>query len=268
MRALPDPTQSRTGRQSLFFSATIPPFVHDVAKLKPDHVFISTLKEEDVNTHEHVPQEYKIIPIRNSLAEALKVVTLEAQTSRSDHKIIIFCPTARATSLAAELFRQVPILDKQNFSILGPIYEIHSRKSQSARTKTMADFKASANGILFSSDVTARGVDIPGITLVMQLGLPMNSEQYIHRLGRTARAGKEGRGVLILDEHEKWFLTSKGVKELPLNPLNGGQDALFDKCSATVKSALSVVDETLKCQAYAAVSHHQTLLQYLLLRMY
>lgn len=256
MKVIPDPLQGKAGgRQSLFFSATIPSFVHDVAKLKPDHVFISTLKEEEVNTHEHVPQEYKIVPVRSFLAEALNVVLSEAKASPKDHKIIVFCPTARATSLAADVFSQVSIVDKQTFSILGPIYEIHSRKSQSARTKTMTDFKASPNGVLFSSDVTARGVDIPGITVVMQLGLPMNSEQYIHRLGRTARAGKEGRGVLILDEHEKWFLGSKGVNELPIHPSKDNtSSSSLDVCRNAVDLALGRVDDTTKSQAYAAVS--------------
>lgn len=62
-----------------------------------------------------------------------------------------------------------------------PIYEIHSRKSQPQRTKATKEFTAARSGILMSSDVTARGIDIPGITTVVQVGMPMNPEQCEQR---------------------------------------------------------------------------------------
>jgi ATP-dependent RNA helicase MSS116 len=68
-----------------------------------------------------------------------------------------------------------------------PVYSIHSRLSQPRRTKATEDFKLAPTGVLFSSDVTARGIDIPGVTCVIQAGLPANAEQceehlepYIH----------------------------------------------------------------------------------------
>lgn len=84
-----------------------------------------------------------------------------------------FFPTARATGLAAALF--------QRLNIGMEVLEIHSRKSQSARNAAAEKFKSLRKGILFSSDVTARGIDVPGVTTVLQVGLPANTEQYIHR---------------------------------------------------------------------------------------
>jgi ATP-dependent RNA helicase MSS116 len=77
---------------------------------------------------------------------------------------------------------------------------------QPQRDKASAAFRAAAEGVLFTSDVSARGVDYPDVTLVLQMGVPSSREQYIHRLGRTARAGKTGHGVLLLAPFEDGFV--------------------------------------------------------------
>jgi len=82
---------------------------------------------------------------------------------------------------------------------------MHSRTSQGKRTKYCDDFRAAKKGILIATDVVARGMDFPNVTNVMQVGVPADKESYIHRLGRTARAGAEGRGTFIVTEHERFF---------------------------------------------------------------
>ncbi|KAJ1024474.1 hypothetical protein NDA13_004407 [Ustilago tritici] len=255
LKMLPDPISSN--RQSLFFSATIPSFVHEVAKLRPDHAFISTLTEQDTNTHEHVPQESLICALRDCLPRALQVVLSEAIRYPTNHKILVFLPTARSTSLAAALFSSLRSQKGSMYSKFSPIFEIHSRKAQAIRTRTMETFQTSPSGILFSSDVTARGIDIPGISLVLQLGLPSSLEQYIHRLGRTARAGKEGRGVLILAEFEKFFLQQADVKKLPITPLDLGRvekesGVGLGDVARDVEQAMRGIDATTRSQAYQA----------------
>jgi ATP-dependent RNA helicase MSS116, mitochondrial len=64
---------------------------------------------------------------------------------------------------------------------------------------------------MFTSDVSARGLDYPNVSLVIQMGLPSDKSQYVHRLGRTARAGKGGSGVLVLNTYEKSFLREVSV---------------------------------------------------------
>ncbi|CAE7674985.1 RH31 [Symbiodinium sp. CCMP2592] len=94
------------------------------------------------------------------------------------------------------------------------VYEIHRRRDADARIATQERFKEAQSGILFSSDVSARGMDYPNVTLVLQFGAPATREMYIHRVGRTARAGKSGQAVLILGELESSFLTA--VQDLPI----------------------------------------------------
>lgn len=85
-------------------------------------------------------------------------------------------------------------------------------------------FKNGTNLIMFSSDVSARGMDYPDVTAVIQLGLPSDKAQYIHRLGRTARAGKDGGGFLLLADFEACFL--RQLHDLPVTnrpPLDEAQ---------------------------------------------
>jgi ATP-dependent RNA helicase MSS116 len=94
------------------------------------------------------------------------------------------------------------------------VMEIHSRKTQSARTRTSDQFRSCKQGIMFSSDVTARGMDYPDVTFVLQMG-STTKEQYTHRLGRTARAGKEGSGLLLCAPFEMSAL-QRDLRDMPL----------------------------------------------------
>jgi ATP-dependent RNA helicase MSS116, mitochondrial len=100
------------------------------------------------------------------------------------------------------------------------VYEIHSKKDQRSRTRTSDTFRKDRSGaaILVSSDVSARGVDYPGVTRVIQVGIPSGTEQYVHRIGRTGRAGTGGRGDLVLLPWEIGFVACQ-LAEMPLKPL-------------------------------------------------
>ena len=95
------------------------------------------------------------------------------------------------------------------------ILEIHGRLTQAARTKAADTFRRAKSAILLSSDVTARGMDFPNVTHVIQMGLPSTRDQYVHRVGRTARAGKEGEGWLILNPLESQEARQR-LKNLPI----------------------------------------------------
>ena len=86
--------------------------------------------------------------------------------------------TARLTQLYCEAFGHIGTR----------VLEMHSRRSQTQRTRVADQFRDGANLIMFSSDVSARGMDYPDVTAVIQVGMPSDKAQYIHRLGRTARA--------------------------------------------------------------------------------
>ena len=113
--------------------------------------------------------------------------------------------TARLTQLYAEAFNALGV----------HVLEMHSRKSQPQRTKCAEQFREGDNLILFTSDVSARGMDYPDVTAVVQVGMPSDKAQYIHRLGRTARAGKAGGGFLLLNDFESFFLSH--LSDLPIS---------------------------------------------------
>ena len=75
-----------------------------------------------------------------------------------------------------------------------------------ARTEESEKFRAAKTGLLFTSDVSSRGLDYPGVTHVVQMGAAHSKAEYIHRLGRTGRAGAKGRGLLLLHDFERGFL--------------------------------------------------------------
>lgn len=191
-------------RQTLLFSATMPDQLAQLVRniIAPTHQTIDTVGDDQTNVQ--VKQEYVIAPFKDQIPIFYQMVR-EHMANERDYKIIAFFVTARMTQFMANLFNDC----------LGiPTLEIHSRKSQSQRTSTSDKFRKGKNVIMFSSDVSARGVDYPDVTLVLQMGLPADSAQYIHRLGRTARAGKEGSGLLLLADFEAKFLGK--LRELPI----------------------------------------------------
>ncbi|CAL5188723.1 unnamed protein product [Lathyrus oleraceus] len=128
------------------------------------------------------------------------------------------------------------------------VREIHSRKPQSYRPRFSDEFRKSKGLILVTSDVSARGVDYPDVTLVVQVGLPADREQYIHRLGRTGRRGKEGQGILLLAPWEEFFLAT--AKDLPIG--KALVPSVDPDTKKKVERALSNVEMKNKETAYQA----------------
>ena len=192
----------------IFSSATFPANVKELTDrtLKRDHVVVNTIGDEADQTHKHVVQESILVPLEFQY-EALWEMIQQHKTSTPNYKIIVFFSTAYVAGFSSRLFNQAGC----------PTLELHSRLSQSKRTKTSDQFRDGNRMILFSSDVSARGLDFPNVTLVIQVGLT-SAEQYVHRLGRTARAGAEGYGIIMLAPFEKKFLAQL-TPELPIKPM-------------------------------------------------
>ncbi|CAO3587423.1 unnamed protein product [Absidia cylindrospora] len=198
-------------RQTMLYSATISKEIRknlgDFA-LSREHDIIDTVGKDEVNTHMHVKQSALVAPYENQLQHLQHL--LETHKAANSGKVIVFLPTTKQTMLYAQLLKY--LLPNRM------IHEIHSRKSQDQRSRIASRFRKSNDGILVTSDVSARGVDYPGVSLVVQVGVPSTREQYIHRLGRTGRAGREGEGVIVLAPFETNFLT-KEISDLPVSKL-------------------------------------------------
>jgi ATP-dependent RNA helicase MSS116 len=207
--------------------------VQEIAKntLRPGYSFIDTVGVEVEQTHAHVEQQ--VISVTNAeVIPAIYAILLEKVKSK-DFKIIVFFTTANVTAYMGNLFQAL------NLDVL----QIHSRLSQSARTKTSDNFRLGKDKILFSSDVSARGMDYPDVTFVLQVGSTEKS-QYIHRLGRTARAGKEGSGCLLLCDFEERSMMQE-LKDMPLKRIpSSSLNLLHPSIAGPVGQVLGRVDRT------------------------
>ena len=114
-------------------------------------------------SNEQVDQKVTVCPIDDLHTIAAAILT--EHVKQPEHKVMVFLPTAREAGFCAALFRQMA-------SVHTPIFEIHSKKSQPQRTATSEQFRTCQSGILFSSDVSARGMDYPDVTFVLQVGAP------------------------------------------------------------------------------------------------
>ncbi|XP_008238909.2 PREDICTED: probable DEAD-box ATP-dependent RNA helicase 48 [Prunus mume] len=192
-------------RQSLLFTATIPKEVRRISQLvlKKDHAFVDTVGLGCVETHDKVKQSSLVEPHELHF-QIVHQLLMEHISQSPDYKVIVFCTTGMVTSLLFHVLREM----KMN------VKEMHSRKPQLYRTRISEEFKVSKRLILVTSDVSARGMNYPDVSLVIQVGIPSDRDQYIHRLGRTGREGKEGQGILLLAPWEEYFLDE--LKDLPV----------------------------------------------------
>ncbi|EHA55485.1 hypothetical protein MGG_07099 [Pyricularia oryzae 70-15] len=201
------PDRQQVPRQTLLFSATLPKNVVGLARWyvdKQNFEFVQTVRADEIQTHERVPQF--IVPtssFENLLPAALELMLREIRAAKNDpsqppFKAIVFFPFTNMVAMAGELFRELAV----QIPDLPEVFHIHAQLSQNQRTKAADYFRKSKSGILISTDVTARGMDFPNVTHVIQVGLPPDQEQYIHRLGRTARAGKDGQGWLFVPHYD------------------------------------------------------------------
>jgi len=233
------------GWQGMCFSATLPEEVLDIAKivLFPGYTHLSTLDRNETPTHERVPQFHISVPtVSQTFAVLSAVMEEEYNQNPTDFKAIVFGTTANGVRLLYNLYRQA-LPRFQSF-------ELHSRMSQNIRMRTTDEFKTASSGILFASDVVGRGMDFPNVGLVIQLGLPPSTDQYVHRIGRTARAGKDGRAVLVLTERESFFPSIN--KTLPIKPYGVDIASRLGKYEADITRAFGNVDEVTKSRAYQA----------------
>ncbi|KAL9430315.1 hypothetical protein AB3S75_025658 [Citrus x aurantiifolia] len=226
-------------RQTLLFSATVPEEVRKICHiaLKRDHEFINTVEEGSEETHEQVRQMHLVAPLDLHFP-LLYVLLREHVADNPEYKVLVFCTTAMVTRMVADLLGELKL----------NVREIHSRKPQSYRTRVSDEFRKSKGLILVTSDVSARGVDYPDVTLVIQVGLPSDREQYIHRLGRTGRKGKEGQGILLVAPWEEFFLST--IKDLPI--LKALVPSVDPDTKKKVERALSHVEMKNKEAAYQA----------------
>lgn len=196
-------------RQTLLFSATQSKKVSDLARLSlQDPEYVSAHAEDKSATPKTLQQNYIVCP----LEEKLDTLWSFIQASKKS-KILCFFSSAKVVRFVYESFRHMqPGI---------PLLHIHGRQKQGARLDTTAKFSAAKNSCLFATDVAARGLDFPAVDFVIQVDCPDDVDTYIHRVGRTARYNREGRGVLFLTpSEEEGMLERLEAKRVPVESIN------------------------------------------------
>ncbi|KAG8533972.1 uncharacterized protein KY384_001715 [Bacidia gigantensis] len=249
LNALP-PKSGHNGQwQGMCFSATIPPKMEKVFShvLTKGHTTISTIDKTEPPTLTKVPQYSVIIPtVAETFTSLFSLLKEELRAVDGVPRIIVFGTTANLVAMFARVFEEKLGL---------PVHELHSRLSQPARTRVTDLFKDSKNaGVLFASDVIGRGMDFADVSLIIQVGLPLDSDAYTHRVGRTARAGKDGRAVIILTQQESYFLHTN--PQFPINPYPHADRILSGHSAQTnahsINARLETIDPNVKRKAYSA----------------
>lgn len=177
-------------RQNLFFSATMP---DEIAKLAHT-ILVKPVKVEVTptsSTAEKVDQKALYVDKPNKLELLIHLLK-----DNNLYKVLVFVGMKHGAN------RVVDKLIKAGISAAG----IHGDKSQSARQRALEDFENDKVRVLVATDIAARGIDIEGITHVINFELPHIPESYVHRIGRTARAGASGEAISFVTGEEKSFL--------------------------------------------------------------
>ncbi|KAG0649212.1 ATP-dependent RNA helicase [Hyphodiscus hymeniophilus] len=226
------PDRREVDRQTLLFSATVPREVMGLVRstLKPDFQFVQTVQEGDIATHEKVPQKIITVPgLENIMPSVLELAKRENEKashaspgdSVKPFKAIIYFNSTANVILAHEVFQN---LKSDGRGLFGkhPLYPaellvMHGQLTQERRTRASERFRKAKTGILFSTDVTARGMDFPNVSHVIQIGPPPNREQYIHRIGRTGRGDQTGEGYIFVHTSEL-PVARRLLRGLPITP--------------------------------------------------
>ncbi len=185
-----------TERQTLFFSATmVPPIRKLAAQFLRDPVQVSVTPAN--KTADKVEQSV-IFVSKNEKRALLALTLLNEETDR----VLAFTRTKHGAERAVKYLHSVGIASQA----------LHGNKSQSQRRRALEAFRSGDIPVLVATDIAARGIDIEGISHVINYEIPNVAEQYVHRIGRTARAGRTGQAIAFISADEKSYL--KDIQKL------------------------------------------------------
>ena len=176
-------------RQTGLFSATMPPPIMAITKeYQNDPVVIKV--ESKARTVDTIEQKYFEVPMGRK-TDALKLLLIAYEPKLS----MVFCNTKKMVDELTEA------LVSKGFKAAG----LHGDMKQASRTQVLSAFKSGSINVLIATDVAARGIDVEGVDCVFNYDLPQDNEYYIHRIGRTGRAGKSGAAYTIISGRKQFY---------------------------------------------------------------
>jgi ATP-dependent RNA helicase RhlE len=213
-------------RQTVLFSATMAPAIEQLANrimFEPTRVQVAA----NITTAERVTHTVCFLP-KDKKVKLLSELLQRPEVGRT----IVFSKTKHG---ADRIVRQ---LEKSGV----PSAALHGNKTQNARQRILAGFRSQQTRVLVATDIAARGIDVDGITHVINFDLPMEPETYVHRIGRTARAGADGVAISFCGPDERNLL--RDIERLlnakiPVDQQGLGPADLSSTCSAPKQAGSS-----------------------------
>lgn len=195
--------------KSLLFSATVDKSISEFSKkhIHPEYEFLNTVSKDDLEIPENIHQ--LLIECADGIdkVNALLLELHGIMKQGNNYKVIVFLPTKTAVDWFYEYISN-PLRDGSfDLPSKGPnVFKLHGGRSAQQRAFALKGFKVAKKAILISTDVAARGIDIKDVTNVVQMFPSVEIADYIHKVGRTGRAGKKGKAVLFVTPTELPFV--------------------------------------------------------------
>jgi ATP-dependent RNA helicase DBP3 len=189
-------SQTQKKRQTLMFTATWPPSVRELASTfmnSPVRITIGDNVSGELRANVRIKQLVEVIDPHAKEQRLLQLLKQYQSGKNKDDRILVFCLYKK------EAVRIENFIRMKGFRVGG----IHGDLSQEKRSASLAAFKDGQVPLLVATDVAARGLDIPAVKLVINVTFPLTAEDYVHRIGRTGRAGKEGLAITFFTDHDK-----------------------------------------------------------------
>ena len=236
-------------RQTVLFSATMPkPILEITSQYQNNPVHIKTPVTQ--TTMPKIEQIYYLCP-----KEAKKEILMQLISMQNPHLAMIFCNTKK----------MVDELTSDLVSKGYPAAALHGDMKQEMRSSVMDNFKKGKLTILVATDVAARGIDVDSMDVVFNYDLPQETEYYVHRIGRTGRAGKEGLAITLITGRQKYALkeleraTKAKLVQKPLPSLEEVRKIRLDqlkmnleeRMSAEIPESLAAIIDAMKDEGYS-----------------
>lgn len=181
-------------RQTLMFTATWPKEVRELASTFMNQpVKVSIGNRDELTANKRITQIVEVIDPFKKEKKLLELLKKYQSGAKKDDKVLIFA-----------LYKKEASRVERNLKYNGyDVAAIHGDLSQQQRTQALNEFKSGKSNLLLATDVAARGLDIPNVKTVINLTFPLTVEDYVHRIGRTGRAGQTGTAHTLFTEQEK-----------------------------------------------------------------
>ncbi len=228
--------------QTMLFSATEPPWIKQLARKNlVNHLTVDLVGNSKVKLAEGITNVAVTATARQRSTMLADLITLY----RSQHAIVFVNTKKEADSLVAELG-----------IIMKGTEALHGDVPQSLREKILNGFRSGRIPVLIATDVAARGLDIDHVDLVVHHGVPTSVENFIHRSGRTGRAGRKGTSLVLYDKNEQWAL-GRIEKDAGIKFEKRGAPQPDEVMQASVACVLRVTANRYNCQRVYACHNVQ-----------